>query len=208
MNTNGGTDTTVDEDWHAFLEREMDARGPGFEVLVDKLVPDLHCPREKVRLWLHVLLTGFAFEKWADESYGSADPINWLNQVLSAAEQLEKLLQINEDPDPSPTVELADLRFKGHLLGELRRLISAAKQRLAEITEEANADARRGRPPDRLRRDLVQSILRFYTECRGRLPGKSRQGPANRLVIEVCRFLGWKANSEVVYGWIREAMTP
>lgn len=209
MNTNGSADTNVHDDWDAMLERQkMDGRGPGFEALADKLVTDLHCPREKVRLWLHQLLSGFEGQRWIDEYYGSADPIKWLKRVLSAAEELEKLVQQWDDPDPSVTVELADLRFEGpHLLVELRRLVSAAKQRLAETTENTNADVRRGRPPDQLRRDLVQSILEFYTECTGRLAGRSRRGPANRLVLEVCRFLGWKANSEVVYGWIREAIT-
>jgi hypothetical protein len=210
MKTNGGADTNVHEDWHAMLERQkMDARGPGFEALADKLVTDLRCPRGNVRLWLHDLLSGFEGQTSMDEWYGSADPIKWLKHVLSAAEELEKLLQQWDNPYPSATIELADLRFKGpHLLVELARLISAAKQRLAETTEDANADVRRGRPPDQLRRRLVQSILQFYTECTGRLAGRSRRGPANRIVLEVCRFLGWKANSELVYGWIREAMTP
>jgi hypothetical protein len=146
MNTNGGADTNVREDWHAMLERQrMDERGPGFEALAEKLVTDLHCPREKVP----------------------------------------------------------------HLLVELRRLISAAKQRLAETTEvtEEFRKTRRGRYPDQLRRDVVRSILQFYTETTGRPPGRGRKGPANRIVTQICRFFGWKANSEVAYLWIREAMT-
>src|SRR5262245_28697667 len=191
MNTNGGADTNVHEDWDAMLERQkMDAPGPGFEALTDKLVTDLHCPREKVRLWLHQLLSDFERQRWVDEWYGSADPIKWLKHVLSAAEQLEKLLQQNEDPYPSPSVELANLPFKGHLLVELRRLISAARKRLAEATEDANADVRPGRYPNQLRRDLVRSILRFYTETTGRSPGRGRKGPANRIVTEICRFFG------------------
>jgi hypothetical protein len=206
MNTNGGADTNVHEDWDAML----DARGPGFEALTDKLVTDLRCPREKVRLWLHDLLSDFGGQRSVNEWYGSADPIKWLKHVLSAAEELEKLLQQWDEPYPSATVELADLRFKGpHLLVELRRLISAAKQRLAETTEatEKFKETRRGRYPDQLRRDLVRSILQFYTETTGRSPGRGRKGPANRIVTEICRFFGWKANSEVAYLWIREAMT-
>jgi len=211
MKTNGGADTNVDEDWDAMLERrKMDARGPGFEALADKLVADLHCPREKVRLWLHDLLSDFGLQTWVDEWYGSADPIKWLKHLLSAAEKLEKLLQQWEDPAPSPTIELADLRFEGpHLLVELRRLISAAKQRLAETTEatEEFKKTRRGRYPDQRRRKLVRSILQFYTETTGRRPGRGRKGSANRIVTEICRFVGCKANSEIAYVWIREAIT-
>jgi hypothetical protein len=45
MKTNAGADTDVDEDWTSD-RRKMDARGPGFEALADKLVADLLPPRE------------------------------------------------------------------------------------------------------------------------------------------------------------------
>jgi hypothetical protein len=152
-------------------------------------------------------------QRWVDQEYGEANPIKWVKRVKTAANALAKHLEIVLSPDPSPSCEMAcrDLveLFGGkalfHLEGEVTRLATVTKQHLAEITEAAKAETRRGRRPDKLPRKLAEDLVKMLTQYAERRPGISRRGPMVRLVKAALDFLGEKERKEdTIYDWMLE----
>ena len=167
--------------------------------------------REDVRISLYRTLHDFDMQCWVDQEYGGANPIKWVKRVKTAANALAKHLEIVLSPDPSPSCEMAcrDLveLFGGkalfHLEGEVTRLATVTKQHLAEITEAAKAETRRGRRPDKLPRKLAEDLVKMLTQYAERRPGISRRGPMVRLVKAALDFLGEEERKEdTIYDWM------
>jgi hypothetical protein len=217
VSTKSGELVVLEPDWLEMERQNIDALGPKFEAIVDKAMhPKLGCPpekREDVRISLYRTLHDFDMQRWVDQEYGEANPIKWVKRVKAAANALAKHLEIVLSPDPSPSCEMAcrDLveLFGGkalfHLEGEVTRLATVTKQHLAEITEAAKAETRRGRRPDKLPRKLAEDLVKMLTQYAERRPGISRRGPMVRLVKAALDFLGEKERKEdTIYDWMLE----
>jgi hypothetical protein len=205
----------VEFDWLELERRKIDALGPKFEALVDKAMhPKLRCPptkREDLRMSLYEVIHDFEIQRWVDQEYGGANTFKWLKGVENAATALAKLLEAAVSPVQSTTVELAsdDLRnlYGGMALlqleGEVRRLATATKQHLAEITEAVRAETRRGRRPDKLPRKLAEDLVKMLTQYAERRPGISRRGPMVRLVKAALDYLDEEERKEdTIYDWM------
>jgi hypothetical protein len=217
MATNGDELDIVEPDWLEMERQKIDALGPKFEALVDKAMhPKLRCPpskREDLRVSLYRVIHHFETQRWMDQEYGGANTFKWLKGVETTATALAKMLEAAVSPVQSITVELAsnDLRqlYGGKALlqleGEVRRLATATKQHLAEVTKAARAETRRGRRPDILPRKLVEDLAKMLTQYAEKRPGISRRGPMVRLVTAVLDFLGEEERKEdTIYDWMLE----
>jgi hypothetical protein len=162
MVTNGDPVSGDLGDFAAELERQrIDARGPEFEGLVDRVLINLRCPRDRddVRVGLDRLLQDYLHDQWVDGMFSGVDPCAWLDGVLTTVKQLEMLLEQAKDPNPSASAEVADLRFDdSRLTIELQLLKRAGQQRLAEIVDYTKANKREGRSRDRSRRGLLANL--------------------------------------------------
>jgi hypothetical protein len=205
----------LEPDWLEMERQQIDALGTKFEAVVDKAMhPKLGCPpekREDVRVSLYRTLHDFDMQRWVDQEYGGANPIKWVKRVKTAANALAKHFEMVLSPDPSPSCEMAcrDLveLFGGkalfHLEGEVMRLATVTKQHLAEMTEAAKAEKRRGRRPDKYPRKLAEDLVEMLTQYAGKRPGISRGGPMVRLVKAALDFLGEKQREDAtIYDWM------
>jgi hypothetical protein len=214
MATKGDEMDIVEPDWREMERKKIDALGPKFEALVDKAMhTKLGCPpakREDVRVSLYEAIHNFEMQRWVNQEYGGANPFKWLKGVETAATALAKLLDAALSPVQSVTVELAsdDLRelYGGrallHLEVEVRRLATVTRQHLA-VTKAERAVTRRGRPPDKLPRELAEELIKMLTQYAGKRPGISRRGPMVRLVKAALDFLGEEEREDAtIYDWM------